>query len=190
MYQTPTLITNLLPSRRGVQLSAQSNLPLPWPCLLSCAHKNEEKNWTSALTSIAPWYHPNDHCCVRKSFLGFARFTLWYEQYCQEDDYETLLECYWQAENRSSLRKPLSHCHFVHHRHHVDWPEIESGRPSIKEWNSCQWCIEFRFLPHKEQNTSPPQRPISIANFKLCIYNANLLQLWRFEVNRIDWTRI
>jgi hypothetical protein len=42
-------------------------------------------------------------------------------------------------EYRSTRRKKLSQCHFVHHQSHVDWPGIEHGPP---RWEADDWLPE------------------------------------------------
>jgi hypothetical protein len=40
------------------------------------------------------------------------------------------MEQWWNETDRGKLKyweKNLSYCHFVHHKPHMDWPEIESG---------------------------------------------------------------
>jgi hypothetical protein len=101
-----------------------------------------------------------------------------------------IIKHWWNVTGRESLycEKNLSQCYFVD-RHRFDWPEFESGRPSVTEWwHSCKWCITFRFLPHKEQNTSPPQRPISFTHFKLCMYRR--ICYHRDDSRLIGWTEL
>jgi hypothetical protein len=48
------------------------------------------------------------------------------------------VELNWQGKN-------LSHCHFVHHKSHMDWPRIEPGPPQWEIWHTCMRCSSEPF---------------------------------------------
>ena len=134
-------------------------------------------------------YSPvSERTLFRLKFPVFTPVSSWWKWLMTNSNVEKSVEWWWR-EKQTIWRNKMSQCHISHHKTHRNWTGTCTQGSAAKHRLLAAWklYIKIQFVPHRELDISPLQKPISYVNTLMCTLCARcrVFKCWYQVVRRV-----